>query len=159
MLEGDVKAIAAYIAAVIKPATVSRPEDGGQPATGAQTQSMARAPGSHTGDVAAGQMIYAGACALCHEPTGQRFSARGINLGSSKVISMPDPRNFAHVILHGIRPPLASPAAGMPGFGDALTESQVVSLMAYLRSTFSGRPAWTGLEDRVREVRDSREGS
>ena len=43
----------------------------------------------------------------------------------------------------------------MPGFGAAFTDSQVAALMAYLRSTFSDQPAWSGLEDTVRAARQA----
>ena len=68
---------------------------------------------------------------------------------------MPDARNLTHVILEGIDPPKASPAALMPGFSAAFTDRQIAALMAYLRSTFSDQPAWSGLEDTVREARQS----
>ena len=105
--EQDVKAIAAYIGAMLGPATASRQ----------QAASAAKAdPRRHSGRPrgcshrsADGAVIYAGACALCHEPTGQRFSARGIHLASSKVVAMADARNLAHVILEGIDPPKPLP--------------------------------------------------
>ena len=99
------------------------------------------------------------ACAPCHEATGQRFSARGIHLASSKLVTLPDARNLAHVILEGIAPPQASPAALMPGFADTLCDAQVVALMTYLRRSFSDRPIWGDVEDTVRRVRRSAEGS
>ncbi|HEU0058863.1 MAG TPA: cytochrome c [Hyphomicrobiaceae bacterium] len=150
--EQDVKAIAAYIGAMLGPATANR-----RPAPAAPEARATSRPAG--GDVKAanndGAIIYAGACALCHEPTGQRFSAHGIALTSSKVVAMADARNLSHVILEGIDPPKASPAALMPGFGAAFTDNQVAALMAYLRSTFSDQPAWSGLEETVREARQS----
>jgi len=153
--EADVKAIAAYVAAVAGPSTGGRGERlGGAGASGDQSS------GSHAdGKAADGAVIYAGACAPCHEATGQRFSARGIHLASSKLVTSPDGRNLAHVILEGIAPPQASPAAMMPGFADTLSDTQVVALMTYLRSSFSDRPIWNDVEDTVRRVRRSAEGS
>jgi len=145
--EADVKAIAAYIAAIVGRGTAGRQPNAPTPG--------APAPGDQAQNSAEGATIYAGACALCHEPTGQQFSARGIELTTSKLITMPDARNLAHVILEGIKPPLASPAALMPGFGDVLTDHQVAALMVYLRRTFSQQPAWPGLEDSVRQARHS----
>jgi mono/diheme cytochrome c family protein len=152
--EQDVRAIATYIGAMLGPATANRQKNA-RPA-GAATQ-----PQAHTESASMspdGAVLYAGACALCHEPTGQHFSAQGIPLGSSKVIAMPDARNLAHVILDGIDPPNASPAALMPGFGPALSDGQVTALMAYLRRTFTNQPAWSELEERVREARQSSRG-
>ncbi len=41
----------------------------------------------------------------------------------------------------------------MPGFASALTDQEVASLVSYLRARYSGRPAWTGVEDAVRRAR------
>jgi mono/diheme cytochrome c family protein len=71
---------------------------------------------------------------------------------------MPDARNLARVVLEGINPPNASPAALMPGFAAALTDGQLTALMAYLRGTFSDQPSWSQLEDKVREARQSMHG-
>src|SRR5262245_278425 len=154
--EQEVKAIAAYIGAMLAPATAHRQKSAPSLPTAAQPQ----AP-PHSESAAArtdGAVLYAGACALCHEPTGQHFSAQGIPLGTSKVIAMPDARNLAHVLLEGITPPNAAPAALMPGFAAAFSDHQLTQLMAYLRRTFSDQPAWSELEDKVREVRQSTPG-
>jgi len=157
--EADVKAIAAYIARIVGPATEGRKEKVGPPSTRPEAQSGSRALGDRDAITTAdGAIIYAGACASCHEATGQRFSAHGIHLASSKVVTMPDARNLAHVILEGMAAPEASPAATMPGFADALTDAQVAALMTYLRSTFSERPAWSNVEATVRQVRRSANG-
>ena len=150
--EQDVKAIATYIGAMLGPATASRRQAAGAAKAQATPRPASTAGAAGSAD---GAVIYAGACALCHEPTGQAFSAHGINLASSKVVAMADARNLTHVILEGIDPPKASPAALMPGFGAAFTDSQVAALMAYLRSTFSDQPAWSGLEDTVRAARQA----
>ena len=157
--EADVRAIAAYVAALVGPPTASRSERLGKPEARGEHQPTGSRTGAQTIRSADGAIIYAGACAPCHEATGQRFSARGIHLGSSKVVTMPDARNLAHVILEGIASPEASPAAMMPGFADALSDAQVAALMGYLRATFSNRPAWSDLEGTVRGVRRSPEGS
>ncbi len=153
--EDDVKAIASYIAALVGPATANRQQQASPAKPQAPSPSPpppAAAQNAAPGD---GAVIYAGACALCHETSGQHFSAHGIHLANSKVITMPDARNLAHVILEGITPPTASPAALMPGFADALTDGQIAALMGYLRRSFSDRPAWSGIEEKVREARQS----
>ena len=149
----DVKAIAAYIGAILALPTADRKPSG--PAANGQSPAGSRALGEGAANRADGAIIYAGACAFCHESSGQEFSARGIHLASSKVVTMPDPRNLAHVILEGIEPPTGSPSALMPGFADALSDAQVASLMAYVRTTFSDKPAWDNLEEQVRTIRHS----
>jgi mono/diheme cytochrome c family protein len=157
--EQDVKAIAAYIGAMLGPATAGRRGATRPPgAPGAQAAPPPAPADAGAAGEADGAVIYAGACALCHEPTGQTFSAHGIPLMSSKVVAMPDARNLSHVILEGIDAPKATPAALMPGFGAMLSDRQIAALMAYLRTTFSQQPAWSGLEDTVRAVRQSARG-
>jgi mono/diheme cytochrome c family protein len=158
--EDDVEAIAEYVGSMLAPATArrlgeteelvarrDRPEE-----PSGTTGRAASAPASS--DVAS---LYAGACAPCHKPSGQRFSARGIPLAQSKVVTMPDPRNLIHIILDGIEPPIGTPAAAMPGFDGALTDRQVAELVAYLRATFSDRPAWSGVPDQLRKLRQHKE--
>jgi mono/diheme cytochrome c family protein len=151
--EQEVKAIATYIGAMLGPATANRQKNGeslgatGEPPAPPQTASASASTDGAT--------LYAGACALCHEKTGQHFSAHGIPLRASKVIAMPDARNLAHVILQGIDPPNASPAALMPGFAAAFSDGQLTELMTYLRRTFSDQPDWNELQDKVREARRS----
>ena len=153
--EADVKAIAAYVSAIVGPPTAGRGERLGRAGVSGD-----QSTGSHAdGRTADGATIYAGACASCHEATGQRFSARGIHLASSKLVTSPDARNLAHVILEGIAPPQSSPAAMMPGFANTLSDAQVVALMTYLRSSFSDRPIWNDVAGTVRRVRRSAEGS
>jgi mono/diheme cytochrome c family protein len=128
--EQDVKAIATYIGAMLGPATANRQKNTESVGTPAQPQAPPRT--ASTSASTDGAVLYAGACALCHEKTGQHFSAHGIPLRASKVIAMPDARNLAHVILEGIEPPNASPAALMPGFAAAFSDGQLTQLMAYL---------------------------
>jgi mono/diheme cytochrome c family protein len=159
--EQDVEAIVAYVGSILAPATADRRQTTEQLA--AQTESSdvslwRAAPPTTTGSTAAppggnGATLYAGACAMCHEATGLRFSAHGIHLASSKVVAMSDPRNLVHVILEGIEAPAGAPAASMPGFATAFTDQQVTALATYLRATFSDQPPWIDLENQIRKVR------
>ena len=158
--EDDVRAIAAYIGSMLVPATAERaPAErqrtelaGGGATTG--TAERATTGASTPTEPADGAFLYAAACALCHEPRGQQFSARGIELAASKVVALPDPRNLLHVILDGIKPPAGAPAALMPGFGDALTDPQVTALVTYLRAVFSDEPMWNDIAESVRKARE-----
>jgi mono/diheme cytochrome c family protein len=157
--EQDVKAIAAYVGTLLEPATAQRQARVDELRGQIEHENAAR-PGSSadtTGSASParpdGATIYAGACALCHERTGQRFSAHGIHLGLSKVLHLPDPRNLIHIVLDGIEPPARSPAATMPGFSDAMTDEQVAALVTYLRAHFTDQPTWNDVDDYVRRAR------
>src|SRR5204863_438056 len=116
--ENDAKAIAAYVEQVLVPATAGRRQhadellarikgDDGGPAA-APPETVGSSSGAASKDEAS---VYAGACATCHEPSGQGFSAHGIPLSLSKVVALPDPSNLIHLILEGIEPPAGAPFA------------------------------------------------
>ena len=65
----------------------------------------------------------------------------------------PTPHNVVNVTLYGLpsRPGEASPI--MPGFRASLNDAQLQALLAYLRSRFSDKPAWTGTAKIIREAR------
>jgi mono/diheme cytochrome c family protein len=163
--EEDVKAIAVYVGSILGPATAERGKKAEELRRrferghrGSTSDTRVQTTGStgtakETDQSADGAAIYAGACAMCHEPTGQRFSAHGIHIAYSKLVTMPDPRNLMNVIDDGIAPPEGAPAATMPGFAEALSEQQLVALMSFLRSNFTDQPAWTDLEGLVRRQR------
>jgi mono/diheme cytochrome c family protein len=164
--EQDVKAIAAFVGVTLVPATAGRPID---PAdlmarprpteTASRQQDAAGTSGSGTNRPATdAATIYAGACAPCHESSGRSFSARGIHLAQSKVVALPDPRNLIHVILEGIEPPAATPAASMPGFGTAFTDQDVAALAEFVRARFSDRPPWEDVQAQVRKLRKQDNG-
>jgi mono/diheme cytochrome c family protein len=157
--EQDVRAIATYLGSILEPATADRQVKVERilvrshlQTTGSAAPGSANRTGEDTTD-SLGFVLYSGGCALCHEPTGQRFSAQGIHLALSKLLTMPDPRNLIHVVHDGIEAPDGAPAAAMPGFGDAFTDQQIVSLVNYLRSNFTDRPAWNDVEGTVRKIR------
>jgi mono/diheme cytochrome c family protein len=156
--ERDVDAMAAYLATMLEPATAERDTQAEERLARIEQGRATTGTSGPTGR-SDGATIYAGACALCHEANGRQFSAQGIDLVSSKVVAMPDPRNLIHVVLHGIEPPAGAPAALMPGFADAMTDRQVVALVTYLRGTFSDQPPWRDVEDRVRQAREPAKGS
>jgi mono/diheme cytochrome c family protein len=61
--------------------------------------------------------------------------------------------NLVRVILEGLHPPEGTAGAMMPAFSSTLTDGQLESLVAYIRSNISARPPWTGVETTVREAR------
>jgi mono/diheme cytochrome c family protein len=132
----DVKAIAAYVVSVMgKRTEPSKPSTGTDP------------PSNDTGAA-----IYASACAHCHDGV-RPLPFGGIELTSSTAVTGDTATNLIKVVLEGIRPPEGAAAAIMPGFANTLTDGQLESLIAYIRSNFGAKPPWTGVETGVREAR------
>jgi len=101
--------------------------------------------------------IYTGACATCHEPGGPLQFAAPVSLAKATSIAQPDPRNLIQVILGGFMTPDAAAAPLMPGFGHILTDKQVAELAGYLRTRFSGQPAWPDVEGQVARIRSEQQ--
>jgi len=153
---GDVRAIAAYIAALQGPPSAERQRR----AEALLAQSARREPTApaHPADDL-GAAIFAGACASCHFGGPAMVPPRGIDLALSSAIAAPDPSDAVYVILDGIRPPEGRPGPWMPGFAGAFTDAQLGALLRYLRGQYDGQPAWPDLDSRIRDVRRSRERS
>jgi mono/diheme cytochrome c family protein len=147
--DGDVHAIATYMAGVFGAPTPERKQRGDEALAQAKPASAPMALVNVNGAA-----IYAAACATCHE-TGRALPYGGINLTLSTPISGPDPRNAANIVLSGVRPVEGERSAIMPGFADSMNDGQIAALLNYLRSRFSNQPAWTGVEKTVADARHS----
>jgi mono/diheme cytochrome c family protein len=134
--DADVKAIASYVASVIgkrdQPSEKSRPEDAVNNDTGAA--------------------IFAAACANCHDGT-RVLPFGGVKLMLSTAVTGESATNLINVVLEGLHPAEGNTGAIMPGFSSTLTDGQLESLVAYIRSNMGSQPPWTGVENSVREAR------
>jgi nicotinate dehydrogenase subunit B len=137
----DLHAIAAYLASL---------QGGRKP--------MPRRAAPRAADEALGAAIFAGACAECHGGGEPMLPPHGIDLSHSTPLAETDPRDAIQIVLAGIEPPAGQAGPAMPGFADSLTDSQLAALLAYIRAHYGSGPAWAGLEAKVRELRQGREG-
>lgn len=102
-----------------------------------------------------GALIYAAACAGCHEgPRGIPYG--GIDLALSSGISGPSAQNLINVILYGLPAVGVARRAIMPGFAASLRDGQVAALARYLRRRYSDRPPWTDIDESVHTARNVR---
>jgi mono/diheme cytochrome c family protein len=129
----DVAAIAAYIASWTQGAQPSPPPT----AMAASTS---------------GAAIYASTCGDCHDKGRTTSSGGALELPLAIALSLPTPANLIHITLEGIPPRNGEPGRIMPGFAGSLTDAQVVSLLAWLRSDVAQKPPWPDLEAQVRAI-------
>ena len=99
-----------------------------------------------------GAAIYATACANCHDGT-RALPFGGVKLMLSTAVTGESSTNLINVILDGLHAPEGTAGAMMPGFSTTLTDGQLESLVAYIRSNLGAKPPWTGVENTVREAR------
>ena len=156
--ERDVRAIARYIVSQMAPAGAVPRIAAAANATVAREGSVGVAKSDGMAErrsaalVAEGAMIYAGACATCHGAGAAAPSIKTVPLAQTTSVNAPDPRNVIHVVLSGIWPQSGDTGALMPGFAAELTEQQITTLIEYLRSQFSARPAWTDVPEKLRAI-------
>jgi mono/diheme cytochrome c family protein len=100
-----------------------------------------------------GEQAFFDQCATCHkEGTG---SAQPVLLALTVTLHAPDPRNIIHIIFDGIRPPLGAVRRSMPGFGAAITDTDIADLLIYIRWRFTDLPPWNDVRARVDAKRAS----
>jgi len=103
----------------------------------------------------AGQNIYEGACAACHDTArgSPLFGVRPV-LSLNTNITAAEPDNLIRVVLGGITEPADSSLGYMPGFAATLNDEQVTDLLDYLRAQYAPQSApWTGVRAAVERTR------
>lgn len=100
-----------------------------------------------------GARLYAGACAVCHEPGAAMMVAGRPALPLGTPLREANPRDTIQVILKGLKPPVAARGPYMPAFADALDDRQVAEIVAYLQARHGTGPAWPDLEKDVAAAR------
>jgi mono/diheme cytochrome c family protein len=143
--EADVRAIAVYFASRMKGAARSQTP----PAPGRGDERMAATEAS-------GAAIFAGACAECHGLDSPRILAGRPLLGVTTSINADSPRNAIRYVLYGLEQKQGARGAYMPGFDAILSDDQVADVLAYVRTRYSGRPAWRDLAQEVDNIRNGR---
>jgi mono/diheme cytochrome c family protein len=148
--EDDVYAIAAYLMSLMG----EQPADKAEKAKAFAAErdfggagAPAPAAAADTAE-ARGEATFARICANCHRSGGQT-----VPLALTSTVAGPDPRNVVHIVMNGIEPPAGVPEKSMPRFGATLSDGEIADLLAFLRSRFTDRPAWSDVPARIREAR------
>jgi mono/diheme cytochrome c family protein len=103
-------------------------------------------------DEDAGEIIFAGACATCHFAGVGPPDPKPVPLALATSVNAATPRNALHVVLEGLQRRPNESGAIMPGFAGALTDRQVVAVVAYLRARFSDGPRWTDIAATLADI-------
>ncbi len=157
--EDDMRAIATYVAAVAAPSASSSADKKQSEAQAQRGAMVASASGDSQagvlhgdGGTDQGALIYAGACAGCHEgPRALPYG--GINLALSSGITGPSAANLVNIVLYGLPASAAGRGPIMPAFANAMTDAQLAALVRYLRAHFSSKGPWSDIDATVGEAR------
>lgn len=151
--DADVRAIAIYVADLAGAPPPERQQQADRIVARARGEGAGPAQGRQAAGSAPGAQIYAGACAQCHGDAGRSPANPALNLALSTAVRASEPANLIRIVLDGIHPAQGSAGPLMPGFGTALTDTQVTALTSYLRANFTDRRPWTNADEVVRRAR------
>ncbi|WP_233887118.1 c-type cytochrome [Paraburkholderia flagellata] len=101
-----------------------------------------------------GAVLFNASCAQCHGP-GSPMQTIGERptLAFSTAVNSGTPRNAVQMILNGITWHGADTMNYMPAFMGVYDDRQIADLVAYVRGTYSTRPAWPDAEPLVAQLR------
>jgi mono/diheme cytochrome c family protein len=134
----DTEAMATYIMSLQTPAPAPAP----------------LTPPADTAQVRQGRVLFNGACASCHGEAAPMMAAGGRPpLSLSSAVAGASPDNLIQIVLNGVPWTHPQPSTFMPAFAASLNDAQIAGIAAYLRSDVGRRPAWSGLEKRVADIR------
>ena len=145
--DADVQAIAAYFADL----NDSSAREGESDQTLATKMALAHRDARN--DNADGAELYVAACASCHYNGGATPLEVRPELALNSALTGPDPANLIHIILDGISRSDGMPILFMPGFAKSLSDTDIATLVAYLRRTRTDQPAWEHLPATVAAIR------
>jgi len=133
--EADLRAMAAYLKALPQTQTVA--DDLPTAARGP------RASASATSTFAkAGAQLYESHCAQCHGDKGQGVAGAYPALSGNRAVTMPATANLVQIVLNGGYAPATAGNPrpyGMPPFMLVLSDTEVASLLTYLRSAWGNQ--------------------
>lgn len=115
---------------------------------------------AHLLDAEPGQIQFQRYCAACHQYDGQRMGDAP-PLAGSPWVTGPESR-LIRIVLHGVRGPMVVDGKTydreMPGFGQILSDTQVVFLLSYVRRQFGApsEPITAEMVSRVRAANTTR---
>ncbi len=128
----DIKALVAYLRTIPAMADPDLPAPKTAPAS----------PASNTVEADAhGKAIFAGACAGCHDWTGESPVLSYATFTGSRSINDPSARNVAQAIVWGVTRQSAGGSVDMPSFGHAYSDSEIAAVANYVTARFGAAPS------------------
>ena len=86
-----------------------------------------------------GLRLFEGACASCHQWTGQGRQSRYASLGGTRGVNDVRAVNVTQIILQGVKMRVNDTDVYMPAFRDAYSDAEVAALANYVVAHFGGK--------------------
>ena len=145
--DSDIRAIATYFADVDR-AAARLPY-----VSGAVNLAMSNASAREGNQFELDARLYTTACASCHHNAGGTPLAARPDLALNSAVHLSDPSNLIQVIMRGISAEEGMPGVVMPAFGEALSDTDIARITAYLRRTRTSLPPWPDLPATIAAIR------
>ncbi len=100
-----------------------------------------------------GKLIFAGACASCHDWSGVSPLSTEATLTGTRAVNDPTATNVAQVILHGTEWKVGSDAISMPAFGAAYDDREIAAVANYVTARFGAKASSISAGE-VRKLRE-----
>ena len=136
---GDIHALVVYLRSVPHskdlPRTVDKP-----------------APDSYRQGVPAdvdkrGQMVFASACASCHDWTGVSPTSKYATLTGVRAVNDPTATNVAQTVINGVNRKTAEGLIFMPAFGEGYSDEDIAAVSNYVTARFGAEGAHLTAKD------------
>jgi mono/diheme cytochrome c family protein len=131
----DIASLVVYLRSI--PA-VSTPD---QPAPMSQPASAAPKSGVAADFDPKGKHIFEGACASCHNWTGQGSLNPWATLTGGRAVNDPTAINVAQVVISGANRRTAMGLSFMPAFGHAYSDDEIAAVANYVTARFGAKPS------------------
>lgn len=128
----DIRALVTYLRSIPAIADPALPAPKTAPAPAA--------PGAVEAD-ARGKAIFAGACAGCHDWTGESPVMSYATFTGSRSINDPSARNIAQTIIWGVTRQGPGGPVTMPAFGQAYSDEEIAAVANYVTARFGAAPS------------------
>ena len=140
--EDEVRAIAVYVASLMAHAPAAQ---GAPPPADKGTVADASHPEA--------AVLFAGACAVCHEPGAPMMQEGRPPLAWGTPLHEDTPNDAIQIIVHGLAPPAGRSGPTMPAYGQSFSDRQLGDIVAYLRARYTDKPPWPDIPRAVAEAR------
>jgi mono/diheme cytochrome c family protein len=104
------------------------------------------APPSHKEGVSVavdprGKRVFEGACAGCHDWSGNGALTSAATLTGARAVNDPEAKNVAQIVLNGTKRPALGDNVFMPAFRGSLSDVEVAAVTNYITARFGAAPS------------------
>jgi len=94
-----------------------------------------------------GEVIFASACASCHDWTGVSPTSKYATLTGVRAVNDPTATNVAQTIINGVNRKTAEGAIFMPAFGEGYSDDEIAAVSNYVTARFGAQGAHLTVKD------------